>query len=220
MSNLKISSESKVKRVYGKKNADERVLERRERLLDAALELFSKQGYANTTIEALCAESKGTTRHFYQLFDGREALLLALYNQMIEELELGLLTAMMTEYQTLNERMEVLIQALVHHYLKDTRRAQIGVIEVVGASELIERRRREVIYKIASHVETFMDALVIQKQLPKRNYHWLAIAIVGGINELMADWLVNRALSLEQLMEEMIFAFNTLFQGIGTDMSL
>jgi AcrR family transcriptional regulator len=96
LSNLKISSESKVKRVYGKKNADERVLERRERLLDAALELFSKQGYANTTIEALCAESKVTTRHFYQLFDGREALLLALYNQMIEELELGLLTAMMT----------------------------------------------------------------------------------------------------------------------------
>lgn len=206
MSNLKCKVEPTAKRVYRKTNAEDRVLERRDRLLNAALQLFATSGYAQTTIEMLCSEAKVTTRHFYQVFKSREELLLALYNQMMEELQNCLLTAMQAEQPNLQEKMHGVIQALVNHYLSDTRRAQVGVLEVVGASPKIEKRRREVIHAIAIHLESFMNGLAEQDQLPKRNYHWLAVAMVGGINELMAEWLMNPSLSLEQLAEEIMFA--------------
>lgn len=202
------------KRLYGKKNPQERMTERRERLLEAGLQLFAINGYANTTIEALCSEAKVTTRHFYELFKGREALLLALYEQLMLELQAGLLSAMQAEHSSLPQKMHQVIQALVTQYLSDTRRAQVGVIEVVGASPIVEKRRREVIHAIAMHLQAFLDELAAQQQIPRRNYHWLAIAIVGGINELMADWLMNPSLTLEQLSDEIVFAASTLLQGI------
>lgn len=119
------------------------------------MQLFATQGYAQTTIEALCSEAKVTTRHFYQSFQGREALLLAVYNQMVGELQIGLLSAIQAEHQNIQEKIQQVIQALVTHYLTDTRRAQIGVLEVVGASATVEQRRREVIHSIVNYVQVF-----------------------------------------------------------------
>ena len=213
MSNLDRTIETVNKRVYRKKNPEDRVLERRERLMQAALQLFGTQGYANTTIETLCSEAKVTTRHFYQVFSSREELLLAVYNQITEELQVSLFSAMVTERQGLQEKMQQVIQALVNNYLTDSRRAQIGVLEVVGASAIVEKRRREVIHGIAIHLEQFMDALAAENQLPQRNYHWLAVALVGGINELMAEWLMNQSLSLEQLTDEIFYLINMFMAG-------
>ena len=213
MSNLDRTIETVNKRVYRKKNPEDRVLERRERLMQAALQLFGTQGYANTTIETLCSEAKVTTRHFYQVFSSREELLLAVYNQITEELQVSLFSAMMAERQGLQEKMQQVIQALVNNYLTDSRRAQIGVLEVVGASAIVEKRRREVIHGIAIHLEQFMDALAAENQLPQRNYHWLAVALVGGINELMAEWLMNQSLSLEQLTDEIFYLINMFMSG-------
>jgi len=205
LSNLKDEMQPVAKRVYGKKNAEDRESERRERLLQAALQLFATQGYANTTIEGLCSEAKVTARHFYEVFRGREAVLLALYNQMMEELQAGLLASIMTEHSSLHEKMREIVQALVSLYLTDTRRAKIGVLEVVGVSPAIEHRRREVIHTISMYIQLFLDQLASQNEIPQRNYHWLTVAIVGGMNELMAEWLMNPNLSLEELTEEMIF---------------
>jgi AcrR family transcriptional regulator len=196
------------KRIYAKKSATDRAQERHERLLEAGLQLFATQGYAQTTIEALCSEAKVTTRHFYQSFQGREALLLAVYNQMVGELQIGLLSAIQAEHQNMQEKIQQVIQALVTHYLTDTRRAQIGVLEVVGASATVEQRRREVIHSI---VNTVMQ----EKKIPERNYYWLAVAMVGGINEMMAEWLMNRSISLEELVQEIINTVNFMAGNQG-----
>ena len=59
-----------------------------------------------------------------------------------------------------------------------------------------------------------MNAIAAQYQLPKRNYHWMAIAIVGGINELMAEWLVNQTLTLQQLSDEIVAIIHVFMNGI------
>lgn len=214
MSNtLKSSKSAPATRMYRQASAEQRMFEREQRLLAAALELFSRDGYAQTTIEALCSEAKVTTRHFYQAFATRDALLLKLYNQLIADLQQGLLLAIMGEDLSLQDRIKRLIQALIQHYLTDKRCAQIGVIEVVGASPMIERRRREVIHGIARMIETFMLHLAALGRIPEHNYRMLALAIVGGVNELIADWLVSQQPSLEELEAEMIYAINTLILG-------
>lgn len=217
MSNLKGGTKPVIAmRVYGKKSAEDRVQERNERLMEAALQLFGTQGYTNTTIEGLCSEAKVTTRHFYQAFSGREALLLAVYNRMIEALQAGLITAIQSdESRSMQESLRQAVQALFMHYLSDARCAQIGVLEVVGVSPAIERRRREVIHGIAMYIQLFLDRMAEQQKIPTQNFHWLAIAIVGGINEMMAEWLMNRNLSLEQLTEEIIRMLEILIHGLN-----
>jgi hypothetical protein len=39
------------------------------------------------------------------------------------------------------------------------------------------------------------------------------VALVGGINELMAEWLMNQSLSLEQLTDEIFYLINMFMAG-------
>ena len=96
-------------RAYGGVAAEQRAEERKARLLAAALELFARQGYGRTTIEALCSEAKVTARHFYQLFDSREAILRALYDNIIADLRAGVLKAMSAPELNLSEQIPLAV---------------------------------------------------------------------------------------------------------------
>ncbi|WP_138519105.1 TetR/AcrR family transcriptional regulator [Limnobacter alexandrii] len=201
-------------RAYGGVAAEQRAEERRERLLAAALELFARQGYSRTTIEALCSEAKVTARHFYQLFDSREAILRALYDNIIADLRAGVLKAMSAPELNLSEQIPLAVSAMVQHYLEDARHARVGVLEVVGVSPQMEARRREAIHDMAGLIEAYLGSLVERGDLPKRNYHLVSVALVGGINELLAEWLMlDNPPDIPELSEEIINILNALIRG-------
>lgn len=201
-------------RAYGGVAAEQRAEERKARLLAAALQLFARQGYARTTIEALCTEAKVTARHFYQLFDSREAILRALYDNIIADLRAGVLQAMSAPNLSLSEQIPLGVSAMVHHYLEDSRHARVGVLEVVGVSPKMEARRREAIHDMAGLIEAYLGSLVERGDLPRRNYHLISIALVGGINELLAEWLtLENPPDIPELSEEIITILNALIRG-------
>lgn len=201
-------------RAYGGVAAEQRAEERKARLLAAALELFARQGYARTTIEALCTEAKVTARHFYQLFDSREDILRALYDNIIADLRAGVLQAMSAPNLNLSEQIPLGVSAMVRHYLEDSRLARVGVLEVVGVSPQMEARRREAIHDMAGLIEAYLGSLVERGDLPQRNYHLISIALVGGINELLAEWLtLENPPDIPELSEEIITILNALIRG-------
>lgn len=188
--------------------------ERRARLLEAALHLFAQQGYAKTPIEQLCAEARVTARHFYELFESREALLAALYGRIADELRAAMLAALAAPAATADVQIAAAVRAMIHHYLDDARRARIGVLEVVGVSPAMETRRRGVIHELAALVESHLGALAARGQLPLRNYHLASVAMVGGVNELLAEWLtVPSPPGIATLVDEISLLFRALVRG-------
>lgn len=201
-------------RAYRGASAEARVAERRERLLSTALTLFAAHGYARTPIEQLCAEAKVTARHFYQLFGSREGLLQALYAQLMTDLGAALLGALSQPQANIAEQLPLAVRALVAHYLADDRRARVGVLEVVGVSPEMERLRRSAIHDMAAVIALYMNQLAAQGDLPKRDYHLTSIAIVGGINELMANWLtLSHPHSMAELSAEITDFLTALMHG-------
>jgi AcrR family transcriptional regulator len=57
----------------------------RERLLDAALALFARDGYAETTVRAIAARAGVAAGLLYAHFDGKEALLHALFERSMAD---------------------------------------------------------------------------------------------------------------------------------------
>lgn len=203
-----------VRRAYRGLLPEQRNLERKQRLLAAALELFAQQGYANTTIEQLCAKAKVTARHFYTVFASREAVLTALYNSIVDDLRDAVAIAIALPGLALSAKLELAVQALITQYLSDARRARIGVLESVGVSAAMEQRRRAAIHEIARVIESFINALVQRGELPSHDYHLVSIAIVGGINELLAEWLTSvQPPSIENLGREVIRILHALLRG-------
>jgi AcrR family transcriptional regulator len=75
-------------------SAEERRAARRRQLLDAALEIAGTRGVERTTMTAICSEAGLTERYFYESFDARDQLLLALVDEIAEQVRTAVLTAL------------------------------------------------------------------------------------------------------------------------------
>ena len=202
------------RRRYGGVAAEQRADERRTRLLDSAMTLFATQGYARTPIEQLCAEARVTARHFYELFDSREALLAALYDRIIDELNSEALSALQAAAPNPQALVTRVVGSVMRHYIGDARRARIGVLEVVGVSAAMEQRRRAAIHGVARLIEQHLNQRVRAAELPPRNYRLISIAVVGGINELLAEWLTApNPPQIDVLIDEVALMCQALLTG-------
>lgn len=70
-----------VTRPYRGSSAETRRLERRERLLDAARQIFGVRGFHASTVRSICEEAGLTERYFYESFENSEALFIAMHRR-------------------------------------------------------------------------------------------------------------------------------------------
>lgn len=201
-------------RRYRGKTPEQLRNERRERLVAAALELFGTQGYPNAPIEKLCSTARVATRHFYEQFDSREALLQAVFDDSMDALGERMHTILVDESLDLRQRVTDAIRSLVLYLLEDPRRGHIVTLESVGVSQQLERHRRKRMHGLAGMIELYIQHLVAESLLPERDYHIPAIGLVGMFDELIIEWLIqDTGLSAGEMAREAIILFRAMITG-------
>lgn len=204
------------RRGYAGRSADQLIVERRQRLLGAALELFGTQGYANTNIDKLCAEAKVTTRHFYEQFSDKESLLITVFEQVMKDTQGQVLAVMLDQRLPEEDRFFAALNAFMTAQLSDPRRARLTTIEVLGVSPATEATRNVVMSQFTQLIEIYMDRLASNSQIPARNYRVLAIGLVGAMHELQIAWLnPTNHLTRELLENEIQFLGQAFLRGAG-----
>ena len=211
---LRPDDAAKPRRGYAGRSAEQLRDERRERLNEAALALFAERGYAKTPIELICARARVTTRHFYEEYEGREALLAHLYRQIVDSARNAVLTAIRQTGLTVEQRIHSAIHAFIRSYTDDPRCARLACVEVIGVSDSITQMRRRMIHEFAETIEAFSRQLAIEGTLASRDFHLGAICLIGGTNELMTEWLASTTPpSVPQLTEQLLRFCSALFIG-------
>jgi AcrR family transcriptional regulator len=186
----------------------ERRADRRRRLMEAGLELFSGLGYHGTTIERICAQAGVTARHFYEEFPSREALLVAVYDEGAERAMDAVVKALAPSAEGPRRRTRESIAAFVHTVLDDPRVGRILTIEVVGVSPELERRRRLVMRSFARLVEVEVNRVAAEGHIAERDYRLAALALVGATNELVIDWILsNERPPIDDLVNEIAWIY-------------
>ncbi len=181
-------------RLYGGMTVSERRSARRQRLLDAGLEHIATRGYAGTTIEAICVAAGVTARHFYEEFGSREDLLAGVFDETVAATVAEIdttLDASSLDPAELEERVHSGLDALLRTFLGDPRRARVVCIESVGVSPAMEARRREVLRGFATILEREAGRLVSEGIARTGDATLTSRALVGGVNELIADWILT-----------------------------
>lgn len=202
------------RRGYAGRTASELSAERRQRLMDTGLELFGTEGYLPTTVEKLCSHSKVTTRHFYEHFRDREALLIAVFEGILADTSQHVMMAMQNEEIPLRHRFQAALDKFLACHLDDPRRARITTQEILGVSLRAEAARNAVINNFAALIEAYLQSLIAKNVLPSRNYRVLAVAIVGAMHELQIAWLNGSlGLSREHLVTELSFLVGAMVKG-------
>ena len=202
-------------------DAGQRRAERREQLLDAALKLFAANGYLGTSIEQICTTAYIGTKSFYELFTSREECYLALLRRTSERLEERVAEA--AAQATGNERQEAprLLATFVHALVDDPRITKVTFGMASGISESVERQRRTNRRWAAGFLVQLWDRYdgpPADEQRVVR--HSVAIGLVGGMFDLISDWLLDADLAdqgqVETLIDDLTTFYITVRRGLAT----
>jgi AcrR family transcriptional regulator len=140
----------------------------RRDLADGLAAAITRKGYAATTIADIVAEARVSKRTFYEHFADKEACLMALYEQSCELLIQAI------------ERAAGSVHEGVAAYLRGLRSApavsRTLLVEIQAAGPRALELRQAMMRRFAG----MLVALVDHELAPD-----LALALVGGINELM-----------------------------------
>ncbi len=81
--------------------ADDRRAERRELLIAAAFDLLGTQGWSATTVRAVVERADLNPRYFYESFADLDSLILAVYDEVVDEMGAIVLSALETSGWTI-----------------------------------------------------------------------------------------------------------------------
>lgn len=201
-------------RRYGGVRGDERRALRRSRLIEAGLDLLSEdQGEANLTVRSVCARSGLVARYFYESFADREALAVAVYDEVVGELARTTSAAVAVGPNDAHARTRAGLDHIVRWIVEDPRRGRL-LFASAFLSPALARRRLEAAELfprlLGGHTRAFFGiegspALDLTAQFA-----------VGGLAQTLVAWLQGHlTIDRDQLVEHCTDLFVSLMTYAG-----
>jgi AcrR family transcriptional regulator len=174
-------------RDYRGVSAEQRMADRRERLLAAGLDEFGTRGFLATGVKDICRAAGLTDRYFYESFSSNGDLFSAVFDNATRHLLDVTVAAADRENQDVRSQARAVIEAYVHALAKDPRLARIIFVEPPAVGPEIEHRMRETLRTFAQLVEATLRPN-LPAAVPDDIVRFGSIALVGAVERLMTEW--------------------------------
>ncbi len=165
----------------------------------SALKLFAAKGFKNTSVLEIVESAHVSKTTFYQQFSSKEALVVALCQDLIDEIALEIKRAAMLE-----PRVAYKAFAGIYRYLDicftNPAVAHFILLESVGISEEVETVRREAMQGFADLIFVFAYQ-EFPNQVREEEIRIVSQAMVGAVNEVVIRNVseANQDLDIEEL---------------------
>lgn len=177
-------------RPYRGVSATDRRATRRRQLLDAGLEIVGTGGVERATMTAICLQAGLTERYFYESFRAREDLLLAVVDEIAEQVRSAVVVALQEAKGDAEVKARAAIAAFAALLTEDPRKGRAAIIESSVLPSL-RQRRHELFGSFAALVVVQARTLFGAAALPSPQDEISALMLVGGLGELLSAWLRN-----------------------------
>ena len=141
----------KESRLYGGLRSEERRTERRLRLIDAAVRVYGEVGYRTATVKAVCEAAELTERYFYESFANSEALLVAAYTHVTDELHADMKAAGADFGDDAEGRIVAVLTLYFTRLRENPRPARVFLLEIAGISPAVDVIRMNAV-KVMSQI--------------------------------------------------------------------
>ena len=179
--------------------------------MECALDLLGTEGWHATTVRAICTRARLTPRYFYESFADRDAVLLAVFDEISAE-GAGVAVAALEEApHDARAKSRAAIGAFIEFVTEDPRKARVLFVEAMG-SERLARRRFEMLRVFARLVAEQARIFYGMPQASDPLIETTALMLVGGLAEALLAW---RDGTLEVTREQLIEDCTDLFVAAG-----
>jgi AcrR family transcriptional regulator len=190
-------------RAYRGVPADERRAQRRQALIETALDCLHTDGVAAISVRSVCTRARLTPRYFYESFDDLDQLLLAAVDAVVDEVAERALAALAGAGPELPNQVRAAIDAGYGVVVADRRKASALLVAAAGHGPLRERRHK----LVTDYADLIMDGLPLLNGvgLPeRRTARAMALFVMAGAAEVIEAVLTGRLrMSRKQLVDQL-----------------
>ena len=167
---------------------------RRQEILCAAEELFSKNGFFKTSMAEIAAAVQFAMGTVYRFFKSKEEIYISIVEVKVEELA-SHLEKEMAAANSASEKSRAFIQAKLDHADRNRDFFRVYVSEWSGFEWTIKSAFGERVWKLyMAQVEMVVNLIregVRQGEFRKVNPHDMALALQGMLNAIMYVWVLQ-----------------------------
>lgn len=185
----------------------------RERILDAALNIFAHKGYYDTRMDEIVDESHTSKGAIYFHFPNKERLFLALVDQFADLLERRVTEAILQEEAGM-KRVRVALEACLQTFGRYRRPAKILLVQAVGLGQTFEQKRVEVNDRFANLIELYLQEAIAVGDVPPVDTEVVSYAWMGAIYGVVIRWVYTGEPEPERILGALL---PVLLKSVGYD---
>jgi AcrR family transcriptional regulator len=175
----------------------------KQRILDAALNIFSSKGYYGTPVDEIVEEASTSKGAMYFHFPNKEQLFIALVDQFADVLERNVTEAIGESEQGM-VRVKIAIESVLDTFGKYRRPAKILLVQAVGLGNVFEKKRMEVTDRFAELIQTYLDEAIAIGDIQQMDTEFISHAWMGAIYNVVIKWVYTGEPSPERIMSELV----------------
>jgi|TARA_B110000116_G_scaffold100823_1_gene87652 AcrR family transcriptional regulator len=160
--------------------------ETRQKLVQAAIDLFTEQGFQKTTMKAIARRAEVGDATIYKYFSSKDKLVLAFYQLRAEE-TIQKLVEIDTQDYDLHEQLQLLIDLYLESLLPDREFVVDSAKKVLAAQSFMNSDTPTIRQEFNGVINQFLDQAEACEEIPYFHYRGM---IVGLINEYLMGVLL------------------------------
>ncbi|MCS6985382.1 MAG: TetR/AcrR family transcriptional regulator [Leptospiraceae bacterium] len=177
----------------------------RQQILDAAFELFCKQGFEATNVRDIIRESGLSAGTFYNYFQSKEEIFEELKNNIIEDLRIAIRAARWRY----NFALDKIVDSFKAFFQVLADRPKLMLFLSRNQSYLRQLRSEGGLDVFLRDLEEDLQKAMDSGRLPPMPVHIVSLALFGTIFELVSEFVRNPQFSIEETSQ----ALAKLFYG-------
>ena len=163
---------------------------RQQRILDAALRVFSRRGYRDASVDEIAGESRTSKGGVYFHFPGKEAIFLHLLDRTTARLRNKIESALATDADPV-AKADAALWTVLHTFAKHRGLARLFMVEALGAGREFHRRMAEIRAEFAAVITQQLDDAVAQGVIGPIDTQVAGRAWFGALNEVITSWVLS-----------------------------
>lgn len=190
----------------------ERKQARREKLIQAGIQAYGRQGFFAVTVKDICNEAKLTERYFYESFKKSDELFQTIFLTLIDQLQQNVMQAIMQASPVPEKMIASGLTALLTTLKNNPGMARIIYIDAMLVQEL---HNQATIHETMSRFERMIHAFVMLTmphiKRSEREISLIATGLNGYITQIAIRWVMS---GFKQSMDEVLSSCSIVFLSL------
>jgi AcrR family transcriptional regulator len=160
----------------------------RDKILQAAREVFAEKGYHRALVDDIVRASQTSKGAVYHHFPNKEALFLALVDEFAGRLAEAVASGIGRAHGALG-KVEAAVTAGLETFARHRDLARILLLESVSLGPAYQSKRQEVHGRFAALIQAHLDEAAAEGSIPPVDTRVATLAWLGALNEVVVQWL-------------------------------